>query len=243
MADDTGDKIAHALARQGIAALPFGSLVLNVAETFVNNADKNIQVALGQELLGDVLRLNSKVDELDTKLAAHSKQLDELGLLRTIAIFEEFLRAFSRARGDEKRDALLNIAARQFDPTLGSLPFRQRWFDAVASLGDTQIAALRAFEESGKGLCFIEDDSTIRRARADEVVQLSRRGPTNPQVQSVQLQLGTDEAVAMRDVLIELIRLGYVRGFRNAAQVRDPSDATWFLLSQQGAAILRAIKI
>jgi hypothetical protein len=242
VADDVGDKIAHALARQGIAALPLGSLVLAVAQTFVNDADRNLQEAVKQELLDDVLRLNRKVDELDEKLAAHSKQLDQLGLLRTIAIFEAFLRAFSRTQGNEKREALLNVAARQFDPTLGSLAFRARWFDAVASMDDAQIAAIRMLGGRGSGLVFFEGDWSVRRGREHELIKLSRDGPIDP-LETIKLEISADEAVALSDVLVDLARSGYVRAARDAARVRDPADGNWFVLTRRGEAIFRAVDL
>lgn len=236
MPDDTGDKIAFALAKQGIEALPLGSLMLSVAQAFVPDNDKALQEALVQELLGDMHRLNARVDEVAARLEGMGKELDALGLLRTIAVFQEFLRAFSQSHGDEKREGLVNAAANQFDGTLGSRAFRERWFRIAAEMNDGQIAALKAFEKETNAILF---DGSKHKFAVGEYDVIKRYADSRAIGNLPPMPLTDDDVTALREELMELHSRGFVRGFQRQTMVGEPRSAEWYDLSNTGRAILR----
>jgi hypothetical protein len=144
---------------------------------------------------------------------------------------------------NEKREGLQNAAARQFDPTLGSLAFRQRWFHAAAALDDSEAAVIRLFGSDENGLFFNERTWTIARGPIASMQDASRnRDESGLAIET--LSLAHDEVTAIVAVLADFTSARYVSTFTGPMPEGGPHHrAEWSTLTPAGAALLRVMEL
>lgn len=149
--------------------------------------DEAFAQAVQFECLESVLELQNRVARIEETLKAKGQQLADLGALRTEKHLKDFASAYADATGDEKRDALLNVAARQFDSSWQTATLRAYWFRVVASLSDVEVLALRQLEKDStiavrpSGLIYTEAgeplDPGLSGALGQALLQLRKRTP------------------------------------------------------------------
>jgi hypothetical protein len=241
VSEDRGDRIVEHLALAGIKSLPLGELALAMVGEFVGDPNGDFRTALQQEVLADVLELKNRVARLGERLDEQGNALDELGTLRSSRVFQEFLAAWKDARGDEKREALMNAAARQFDPTTGGRAFRERIFRMFADMPDAHVAGLRAFGGATNGLYFYRSEWTISRGSGEKVRKVAddRAKPYGLE----KLDLSEDEVSVMSEVLDELWQRGLIKGLIRGNETDRAGRSEWFLLNPIGKALYRAMDL
>jgi hypothetical protein len=149
MGDAFGDKTGELLVL-GAKQVPVLSVVVELAETFLpKGADPRLREALEADFRDKVARLEARVERLEKQRAAEGKPLDELGVSRTVTIAREFLSASAGATSG-KVDALVNGAARQFDPDAGLPSVREYWLRRVRELPDMELEVVRLLHKHGR---------------------------------------------------------------------------------------------
>lgn len=141
----------------GVAAGAVAMTALEWLRASANANDGRVFEARFSALEDQVTRLDEEVRKVKAELAAEGKQADRQDFLSQEAVYSDFARAVADAHTPEKREALVNAAAHQFDPRLGSPEVRQYWFDVVRSLADVEIWALRLCSKYTEGLAFAYD--------------------------------------------------------------------------------------
>lgn len=140
---DKFELAATAVAKGLVETIPGGSVITNLISALTTGNDEAFQQQLHQEALDATLELKRRIDLIEEQLKKQGKELEELGALRTRKCFADFAAAYAETTGDGKREALLNVAARQFDSSLQTLDLRAFWFSVVRSLSDYEIVVLR----------------------------------------------------------------------------------------------------
>lgn len=144
------------VAKNGIAQFPVMGLLAQVASTFLPpNVEEKLEQAVEAELQATIDTLDAKLETLAAKLATQGQKLEELGTIRTVGLVREVAQATTEARSPEKSEAILNAAARQFDPTAGSAAARAHWFAEVRRLTDVEVVAIQLLARRA-GLLFKE---------------------------------------------------------------------------------------
>lgn len=140
---DKFELAATAVAKGLVESIPGGSVISNLFEALTTGNNEAFQQQLHEEVLDATLELKRRIDLIEEQLKKQGKELEELGALRTRKCFADFAAAYAETTGDGKREALLNVAARQFDSSLQTLDLRAFWFSVVRSLSDYEIVVLR----------------------------------------------------------------------------------------------------
>lgn len=137
-------EVTGKLAKLGIARIPVGGLLAQVASAFLPpNAEETLKEAVEADLQEIIDGLDAKIETLAAKLQAQGQKLDELSTIRTVGLAREVAQATTEARSPEKSEAILNAAARQFDSTAGSAAVRAHWFAEVRRLSDVEAMAIQ----------------------------------------------------------------------------------------------------
>jgi hypothetical protein len=183
--------------------------------------DEALAHAVQQECLGAVLELQNRVAVIEEKLKAKGQQAANLGALRTEKHLKDFAAAYAEAIGDEKRDALMNIAARQFDSSWLNTELRAYWFEVVRSLTDFQIVVLRKLSKQMIGV-------------------VNRSSVT---YDGKELDPDPDQVAAFADLLPHLQGLGLATSKGDTFLLPNGSHTSvaWYSLSSRGKAVVRAM--
>lgn len=127
----------------GVTAGAVVMTALDWLRASANANDRRVFDARFAALEDQFTRLDEEVRKVKESLAADGKQADRQDFLSQEAVYSDFARAVSEARTPEKRIALVNVAAHQFDPRLGTPEAREFWFQRVRLLTELQIAFVR----------------------------------------------------------------------------------------------------
>jgi hypothetical protein len=142
----------------GVAA---SATVQTALEWLHARADRNdtlLYEARFAELEGLVNKLDDEVRNVKAQLAAVGKQADRQDFLSQEAVYSEFTRSVAEAITPEKRIAIINATAHQFDPRKGSAAARTYWLNQVKALTDIEAALVSLLGRHPKiafnGACF-----------------------------------------------------------------------------------------
>lgn len=142
---DKFEQVGKALAKGAVQMVPGGAVVLELVTAILPNNDENLRNAIWEDLQEGFAKVQEEVNRLKARVG----KLEELGALRTLKLQREFASAYADASGEAKRQALINIAAKQFDPTWLDLDMRSYWFGIVRNLSDHQIVVLQLLYDRG----------------------------------------------------------------------------------------------
>jgi hypothetical protein len=147
---DHFDETVGKLAKIAVAQIPVLGLVVEAVSAFLPpNADERLKEAVGADLGDKVAQLHARVEQLRVELERQGKHLEELGAIRTTNVSRIFAMAVTEATSPGKVAALVNAAARQFDPTFGTPAARSHWFSIVRSLSDIELQLILLAHEHG----------------------------------------------------------------------------------------------
>jgi hypothetical protein len=138
-----------------VVAGPFGALtgavvVRTGVDWFQRRANKNddsLYEARLSAMEDEFGKLDERVRKLEARRAAEGGKLDRDDLLSREAVYSEFAKGVTEAATPEKRLALVNAAARQFDPIAGLPSVREYWFKRVRALPDLELQVVRILHE------------------------------------------------------------------------------------------------
>jgi hypothetical protein len=102
------------------------------------------------QLTEQVTRLTERIGKIEERLEAEGRSSEPLDTIRANVVFSEFAKGVSEAATPAKRAALVNAAARQFDPDFGEPSVRAHWLRRVRSLSDLEIRVLELIVEHAK---------------------------------------------------------------------------------------------
>jgi len=101
-------------------------------------------------------QLDARMRELEDERARQGVAEEPPDILREEAVFSEFAKAVSRAKTPEKRIALVNAAAHQFDPRMGRRESRDFWLQKISSLSELELAFIAIVAD--KPVCFVASE-------------------------------------------------------------------------------------
>lgn len=208
---DKFEQVGKVLARGAVQMVPGGAVALELLTAILPNNDENLRKAIWEDLQEGFTKVQEEVNRLKARVG----KLEELGALRTLKLQREFASAYAETSGEAKREALINVAAKQFDSTWLDSEMRSYWFQVVRSLSDHQIVALRDLAEHRR----------IRVSRAHRRV--------------VDVAYDEDKSVAIAQLLFDLDALHLVR--RETYRYKSGEASDQFTLTPQGEATVRAM--
>jgi hypothetical protein len=168
------------------------------------------------------------MDELSARLASLEQAPDRHDMLTRDAVYSNFAKAVSEAATPEKRSALVNATAHQFDPTMGTPATRAYWMRRVSELSDIEIATVALFYQNVQ-LAFGDRTPTLFTIPRSNGNTASSSLPSTDVVAHEQ----GARSLVQRGLLEK--QVGVVSGEAHRA------DATFFELTASGDAILRFI--
>lgn len=233
--DEVGGKLAKVGVGQLLNQVPMLGIIVETVNAFLPpNADERLKAAIEADLSETVRLLNSKVEVLASKLEAQGKKLDELGAVQTVVLTRAVAQSTTEAKTRQKRNAVLNAAARQFDPTRGDAAARQYWLGRVRSLPEVDLAFL-LFVAEHREVGFIDD----------LVIVVS--GPNDAVSLSMLVDFPRETAVAYRAAATRLgIEQGAlvqtVRTPRGTSRAGDSVSFNSFALTPDGAILISFCK-
>jgi hypothetical protein len=134
------------------------------------------------------MQLVARVEAPESKRAAAGKPPERPDPLRTNAVFSDFAKSVSTAITPAKRVALVNAAARQFDPDAGDASTRAYWFARVKALSDVQVLLIQLLGEHAR-------------------MAFDSLGPVPLNVDPpARLEMPREDALALRAAAVELAR-------------------------------------
>jgi hypothetical protein len=245
MADDAFGKTTRSLIKNvaigasgvlgAAAAGPGGAVVAGAFTTSVadwfssirNRSDEALNEARLSAVEDECQRLDDRMRKFEAERAAQGVPEEPPDVLRQHAVSSEFAQAVSTARTREKREALVNAAAHQFDPRLGAPAAREYWFGVIRSLPDVQIWALRTCNEQ-KSVAFQNGKAFCTQSE-----------PASP------IALTDEEAGALADGLEKLEAMGLVQAGHGsvlfAAESGVNTNLQIFEVNSRGRSVLKFI--
>jgi hypothetical protein len=195
---DTIDNMTGKLAAIAVGQVPILSVVVEAAKAFLpEGADGRLKEAVAVDFRDKVARLEARVEQLAKELEAVGLRLEELGAVRTVAVVRAFAEAVGAAQSDEKVDALISAAARQFDPRRGPESARAYWLARAGALADIEVRAILLLSQHDKVL--LADGAIVA-------------APHNPDVsrppERQRLDLPVEEALALTEAIKGLVDAG-----------------------------------
>lgn len=222
---DKVEKVAGALVHAGVRRIPVLAFIEDAVKPLLPaGADERLRAALEAEAREDVVRLQQRVQALEAQLQSQGKQLDDLGMKRTVAVAREVAEGVAAAYGEPKVDAVLNAGARQFDPRMGRQESRKYWLDRALNLTDMESRAL---------LLLKDHQPVIYLAEADEMFWGDQREPAN---------LSDEDRVALGTVLDQLVSRGDLVNMTSTTATIRRESVTSIVLSGQGKILVRFIE-
>jgi len=156
---DGGAKIVGAAVAGPGGAVVAGVLVGTAASWFRAKAsgnDEGWRDARLSAVEDQFYQLDARMRELEAERARQGVSEEQPDILREEAVFSEFANAVSRAKTPEKRMALVNAAAHQFDPRMGRRESRDFWLQKISSLSELELAFIAIVTE--KPVCFVSNE-------------------------------------------------------------------------------------
>lgn len=213
----TESNVAGAMA----SAATFGALEYFKAKATASNT------AIGAAEYAALFEEFRKLDDRVAKL----EQKDRQDVLTKQAVFSRFARDVSEASTHEKREALVNATAYQFDPRKGTAAVRDYWLRVVRETRDAELALVMLLVEH-EAVAFHQ--SRVFKVKYD--VEEAQNLGASREV----LPLSTDEAIAFESIALQMGSKGAGRlitsiGGRNVAGPSGPAAGPQsFALSPDG---------
>jgi hypothetical protein len=158
---DRFEEVTGKLALVAVKQVPMLGVIVEAVEALLPpNADERLKAAIAEDMGDTLIKLQQKVEQLAARLESNGQKLDDLGPIRTVHVARDVAESTAQARSPEKREAVLNAAARQFDPNL-SASARAHWLAVVRQLSDIEIAAIRVLHT--EGALWQQHDGTLAR--------------------------------------------------------------------------------
>jgi hypothetical protein len=132
----TKDPLAGAFA----TAAAFSAVDFFKAKTSQN--DESWRKAELAALYENFQSLDERIKKLEADLGAQRLRLDRQDVLSKGVIFSDFAREVAGASTSEKREALVNATARQFDPRQDQPSVRSYWLGRLRDLPEMQLSVL-----------------------------------------------------------------------------------------------------
>jgi len=171
MAESDGfEEVAGKLALVVLRKVPVANVLVDAVQSFLPNANEKLRKAMLDETVDAVLELESKVARIDAQLGEIGRQLDELGAVRTVLLAQDVASSATSARTKGKREAVLNAAARQFDPRKGDEAAREYWLQRVRALPETELALLLFLNEYDE-IGFVDDLTVVVKHGPNDHIQ------------------------------------------------------------------------
>jgi hypothetical protein len=111
------------------------------------NADDRLRAAIEEDANAILVDVQRRVLLLEAQLRRQGSHLENPGAVRTARLAHAMAEAVGASYSDEKRAAVANAAARQFDPRMGAQGARKYWLDRVAALTDLEVWVLQLLRE------------------------------------------------------------------------------------------------
>ncbi len=131
---------------EALAATVAASTGLEWFKLRATGKDSAIQAGLVIDMAEHFARLDSAVAEIAERLAKLELAPDRQDPLTQDAVYSDFAKAVSEAPTPEKREALVHVAAHQFNPEMGTPASRAYWMRRVSVLSDIEIATIKLFD-------------------------------------------------------------------------------------------------
>lgn len=132
-------KAAHIL----MGAVPYYSQLVGLMEFATGQDQASLHRKLQERFEKLLTNFQDHKNSVEKALQEHGKKLDELDELQETLIFQRLAKETFETVAPEKQRALMNIAARQYDPTLGSLSTRQYWWDEISQLSQIELYSIQ----------------------------------------------------------------------------------------------------
>jgi len=138
------------IAAGGVVATGFSTYISERWRLLTTQNDRAAFALEVPQLTEQVTRLTERIAKIEERLAANDQPPEPLDTIRANVVFSEFAKGVSEAATPAKRAALVNAAARQFDPEFGEPAVRGHWLNRVRSLSDLEIRVLALIAEHTK---------------------------------------------------------------------------------------------
>jgi len=156
---DGGAKLVGAAVARPGGAVVAGVLMGTAASWFrakANGNDEAWREARLSAVEHQFYQLEARMRQFEAERAAEGVPEESPDALREEAVYSQFAEAVARAKTPEKRIALVNAAAHQFDSRMGRPESRNFWFQKLSSLSELELAFISIVAD--KPVCFLANE-------------------------------------------------------------------------------------
>lgn len=187
--------------------VPGASIFYSIFRAFVPDNNEAFRHAMLTESFGEMLKLKDLVARINRRLAAAGIPEECFTPTEAAHVFHKLAEGQTGAYGPEKRAAVTNATAWQFDPSLATKAVRKHWLDVVAGLSAEEVLAA-SFLANHDYVLIIEELREVWWSETDawrEVNELH--------------EVPAIEAVPLTGAMIQLQRRGFIREDRKEVRL------------------------